>query len=135
MWRLALCVFIGSGIGGVLRFVASKAIDSYMAGCSRWMPAWLAVFPWATFTVNVTGCFIIGLIYGAVSEGIAMSAEMRTLLTAGFCGGLTTFSTFSHENFLLFQSGNPAAFALYIALSVIAGIAAAWAGHTVIRII
>lgn len=135
MWRLALYVFIGSGIGGALRFVVSKAIDSYIAGCSRWMPAWLAVFPWATFTVNVAGCFIIGLIYGAVSEGIAMSAEMRTLLTTGFCGGLTTFSTFSHENFLLFQGGNPAVLVLYIALSVTVGIAAAWAGHAVIRII
>lgn len=131
MLRLALCVFVGSGIGGVCRFLVSAAVNRLVSASN--LPVAAALFPWATLLVNVAGCLIIGLIYGAVDNGtVNLSAETKTLLTAGFCGGLTTFSTFSHENYLLFQSHNPGITLLYVAVSIVLGFLAAWAGHAIV---
>lgn len=125
MVKLLLSVFVGSGIGGVLRFVISGYINRLSGSGSL-----VALFPWATLTVNIIGCFIIGLVYGLIDNGaISLSAEAKAFVTAGFCGGLTTFSTFSHENFLLFQSDHPGLLLLYAAASLITGFAAAYLGH------
>ena len=132
MWRLALVVFIGSGIGGVVRFLVAKLVEFISSEWLRGL-AWLpAMFPLATILVNVVGCFLIGLIYGAVEQGTALSDEARMLLTVGFCGGLTTFSTFTHEWFALVENGNFVIAAIYVALSIVCGFIAAWAGHAVV---
>lgn len=130
MLRIIACVFIGSGIGGALRYLVSVWVNNWFR-CST-SPA--AIFPWATLFVNIAGCFIIGLLYGLIdSHTVEMSPATKALLTTGFCGGLTTFSTFSHENYILFQSGNPGITLLYAALSIVIGFGAAWLGHTLVR--
>lgn len=126
-------VFLGSGLGGVCRYIISRAVQS---GASA------SLFPWGTFVVNVAGCFLIGLFYGlfdrfvpAGSDGVGlMSPQLRLLLTVGFCGGFTTFSTFINENHLLFQSSNLPLVIAYMALSLIVGLLLLYAGYFLSRL-
>lgn len=127
MVKTAFAVFIGSGLGGVFRYLLSGLIDRL----SDSVTGYDTLFPWGTFAVNVTGCFIIGLVYGLIARGMEMSPDTKLLLTTGFCGGLTTFSTFSHENLILFHGGNLPVLLIYVAASLLTGIAAAWLGHAV----
>lgn len=113
----------GSAIGGVARYLLSKVISEHAAGA----------FPWGTFVVNVLGCFLIGLIYGLADKGSGIGDSFKLFLTVGFCGGFTTFSTFAHENYLLFGSGNIVTVGAYAALSFFAGILMAYAGHALVR--
>ncbi len=112
-----LYVGAGSFIGGALRYAAS-VLMKYSGG-----------FPWATWGVNLLGCLIIGLLWGYFSRMPNISANLTLLLSVGFCGGLTTFSTFSKESLILLQNGNFALLAIYILTSVILGIACVAAGY------
>ena len=76
MLRLTLCVFIGSGIGGICRFLLSRAVGTLTAQ---------SLFPWPTLLVNIAGCFLIGLIYGYIAAGHSIQQHIQTLLTSGFC--------------------------------------------------
>lgn len=89
-------VGIGSGIGGMVRYSLGRIINTSTTG----------IFPWSTLAVNLTGCLIIGVIYGIADRGINIDSGLKLFLTVGFCGGFTTFSTFAHENYLLFSGGN-----------------------------
>lgn len=124
-----LAVFIGSGLGGVCRYLAGKAVQSHFVG--------ITVFPWGTLAVNVAGCFLIGLLYG-VFDRLApagfVSPQLRLLLTVGFCGGFTTFSTFINENYILFQSGNLLMLLGYVALSIITGFILLFTGYALAQI-
>jgi CrcB protein len=113
-------VALGSVLGGIARYLASIAI--------QFGPP----LPWATMFVNVTGSFIIGF-YATLSSPdgrLFPSAAQRQFVMTGFCGGYTTFSTFSLETFMLLQSGNARAALVNISVSVVAWLAAVWAGHT-----
>lgn len=84
-------------------------------------------FPWATLFINVVGSFLLGLV---VATGPArLSADIRLGLAAGFLGAFTTFSTFSHETVTMVREGRVASAALYVAISVLGGLAAAAAGY------
>lgn len=114
-----LYVFLGGGMGSVLRYMAS-ALWMHL----RLHPSFSTViFPWPTFCVNVLGAFLIGLFY-TKAEAWGLSAEARLLLTTGLCGGFTTFSTFSWESMNLIRTGNTQVAILYILLSLILGIVA-----------
>ena len=115
----ALFVFIGGGIGSVLRYAVGLCLGS-------------AAFPWATFAVNVGGSFAIGLL-GGCSERYGWPETVRLALTVGLCGGFTTFSTFSKESLALAQSGRWDAFAAYALGSVALGVAAVAMGYLTIR--
>lgn len=88
-------------------------------------------FPWATLTVNVTGSFLIGLFY-ALSAKMGLPDEVRLFLTAGLCGGFTTFSTFSNDSLELLRQGEGSLFVVYAIVSFSMGIlgcvAGGWAG-------
>ena len=113
-------IFIGGGIGSVLRYLAQFGINERMYSVG--FP-----FSWGTFTVNVVGSLLIGLFY-SLSERFHLSTEMRLFLTAGLCGGFTTFSTFSHEGVSLLKSEFYGTFLLYALLSIILGLAAVLLG-------
>jgi fluoride exporter len=113
-------VMLGSVLGGIARYLVSLAIQFGTA------------FPWATLFVNVTGSFIIGF-YATLSgpDGrLFASTAQRQLVMTGFCGGYTTFSTFSLETFRLLNSGDQRTGLINIAGSVVAWLVAVWAGHS-----
>lgn len=87
--------------------------------------------PLATLVVNVLGCFLIGLLIGLCSE----TTYLRLLFITGFCGGFTTFSTFTAESYVMFREGAYGLALLYIAGSVLIGLLALWIGLYVSRII
>jgi CrcB protein len=121
--NLTVAIFAGGGIGAVLRHFFIVA-ETRLIGAS---------FSYATFAVNVIGCFLVG----ALIEWLAMKADvslaMRAFLTTGILGGFTTFSAFSVEVLKLAETGHPAAAAAYAALSVICSVAAVFGGVYLMR--
>lgn len=113
MIRNLLLVALGGGIGSLCRYLLSLLNVS--------------AFPWGTFTVNVFGSLLIGLLVGLVNRG-NLSPEMKLLLVTGFCGGFTTFSTFASESFGMLKAGEVVLAAIYVGVSVVVGILAVWAG-------
>ena len=118
-----LCVCLGSFVGGGLRHLVAK-----------WLPLVVpaAAFPYATLVVNVVGCFLIGVFTTLFGSG-SLSPAARALLVTGFCGGLTTFSTFMNENVLMARDGSLLAAAAYTVVSLILGMAALVLGCHVAR--
>lgn len=84
-------VSLGAALGGVFRYGLSKATHSFLP----------ISFPYGTLIVNITGSFLLGLIMFYLDPREIISARMRLFLTVGFCGGFTTFSTFSYETITL----------------------------------
>ena len=97
-----ILVGIGSGIGGICRYLISLAMTQARNG-----------FPWGTFTINVAGCLLIGLLWGATSRFQNVSPSFALFLMVGFCGGFTTFSTFSKEGLTMLQADSYILFSLY----------------------
>lgn len=112
-------VGIGSFFGGGMRFLLSKVIQSWT----------LISFPFGTFAVNIIGCFLIGLFSGMSYGGSLMSPSTKLILTTGFCGGFTTFSTFMNESSSLLKDGNFFYLSLYIFGSLAIGMVAVLAGN------
>lgn len=119
MWKEFLIVGMGSFLGGGSRFLVSKVLTALCA----------TAFPLGTFMVNVVGCLLIGFFSGLNYGGGWMSPQAKLVLTTGFCGGFTTFSTFMNENSTLLRDGHLAVAALYLVGSVLLGFAAVVAGH------
>jgi len=90
-------------------------------------------FPWATFTVNVLGSFLMGVVVEASSTLLSGSALLRTFLATGILGGFTTFSAFSLDAFELFDRRQPVLAAIYVIASVGISIAALVGGLTAVR--
>lgn len=111
-------VVLGSAIGGTLRYLISLFF----------LAKGLNKFPWATLSVNLIGCFIIGIIY-AVIEKSNQGENIRLLLATGFCGGFTTFSAFAIENLQLLKLEATTTAIFYIALSVVLGILLSFVGY------
>ena len=122
MFKTILIVGAGSFVGGVSRYLVSSLMRGGAAG-----------FPWGTLTVNLLGCFLIGLIGGLLLRATEPSGGWSFLLITGFCGSFTTFSTFSRESLAMLQCHNIAGFSAYIAVSIIAGIALTAFGYWLVR--
>lgn len=125
MFKILLLIGTGSFFGGISRYLLSRFVQN----------TFFAAFPWGTFTVNIVGSFLIGVIYGISERGDLMSPGIRMFLTVGFCGGFTTFSTFANENLSLLKDGDILYFGLYAGLSVFIGILAVYLGNLLIKII
>ena len=112
-------IFLGAGVGGVCRYWISNAI--------HWMVG--REFPYGTFVVNVSGCFLMGFLFILLLERFdGNGAELRSLILIGLLGGYTTFSSFSIESINLLENGEWLSGFLNISLSVIFCIAASWLG-------
>lgn len=116
--KTLLYIALGGGLGSVLRYLTSLVMNKY---CT-------SVFPYATFVTNVLGCLLIGLFFGYLEKQQAISQDLKFFLITGFCGGYTTFSTFSYENLQLLQTNQMLTAFLYISLSVFLGLMATWFG-------
>lgn len=119
-----IAIAAGSALGGVLRYLLSRLVNTGAGDA----------FPWGTLAVNILGCLAIGLIYGLLDRGFQLNRPAVLFLTVGLCGGFTTFSTFIHENYSLFSGPAPLLALLYIAGSVLLGLAAAYLGHFLARL-
>ena len=108
--KMLMIVGLGSFAGGVLRFLLARFVQVNSASS----------FPWGTAAVNRLGCFILGSLYGLFDRSL-VHTETRLFLTAGLCGGFTTFSTLMNESFLLLKEGNFSAFFLYTLISFAGG--------------
>ncbi len=117
-----LVVFLGAGLGGVMRHAVNLA-------AARWLGQG---FP-GTFAVNVTGSLLMGLIAGWFALRGEASQPVRLFLTTGLLGGYTTFSAFSLDAALLWQRGEAALAALYVAGSVVLSLAGVFAGLALMR--
>nr|WP_202453858.1 fluoride efflux transporter CrcB [Streptomyces sp. SID4913] len=114
-----MLVIAGAAVGAPLRYLTDRAVQSRHD----------TVFPWGTFTVNMAGCLILGLLTGAVVAGAA-SSSVQLLVGTGFCGALTTYSTFSYETLRLAEDGARLYAAANAVASVVIGLGAAFAGVT-----
>ncbi|WP_172822413.1 fluoride efflux transporter CrcB [Christiangramia echinicola] len=111
-----ILVFIGGGLGSSLRFIISKYLNSDH------------LLPYGTFLVNIIGSLLLGMILGWALKTNSLTSPANILLGVGFCGGFTTFSTFSFENYSLIKTGDYLSFSIYFFGSLILGILAILAG-------
>ncbi|MFE7429734.1 MULTISPECIES: fluoride efflux transporter CrcB [unclassified Streptomyces] len=117
-----LLVIAGAMVGAPLRYLTDRAVQSRHD----------SLFPWGTFTVNIFGCLILGLITGAAAAGAA-SSETQLLLGTGLCGALTTYSTFSYETLRLAEDGARFYAAVNVLASTAVGLGAAFTGAALAR--
>ena len=115
MKEIAL-VFVGGGLGSALRLGVGKLFISS-----------LNKFPTATFLVNMIGCLLIGLFVAYFSK--SENSFYKLLLVTGFCGGFTTFSTFSNESIFLLKNNQFTLAVIYILSSLIVGLLATFLGY------
>jgi len=125
MIKELIIVGIGSFLGGSTRFLVSKIIDNNFK-CG---------LPLGTLTINVMGCMLIGIISGMANNSTLLSPSAKLILTTGFCGGFTTFSTFMNENYTLFKDDNYLYMLLYIFGSLALGFIAVITGHHIGKMI
>ncbi|MDX8048459.1 fluoride efflux transporter CrcB [Lentzea sp. BCCO 10_0798] len=107
----AVLVFVGAMVGAPLRYLTDRFVQSRRD----------SLFPWGTFSVNLAGCLVLGALAGA---GTALPSQVFTLVGTGFCGALTTYSTFSYETLRLVEQKAYLYAVLNAAVSIIAGLGA-----------
>ncbi|MFN2602391.1 MAG: fluoride efflux transporter CrcB [Gemmatimonadaceae bacterium] len=123
MSRLVWYVAAGSAVGGVCRFLLSTFIQQRSGGS----------FPLGTLLINITGSFVLGFLVRYALATPAITPELRALLMTGFCGGYTTFSTFSFETATLIEEAQYQRAGLYMSLSVGIALLGMFAGFVVAR--
>ena len=115
-------VFIGGGFGSVLRFTISKYVNDANTG-----------IPYGTLLANVLGSLLIGIILGLADKNHLITHNHTLLFATGFCGGLTTFSTFAFENQVFLKTGDFLHFAIYTFTTFIIGFLAVFLGVFIIK--
>lgn len=120
-WMIA-AVAVGGALGTVARYELALA-----------EPVQSGQFPWATFTANMLGSFLLGIVVVVLAETRGSTGALRAFAAIGFCGGLTTFSTWMVESVLLTRDGSTGTAALYLAVSLVAGLVAVTLGVQVTR--
>jgi len=115
-----ILVALGGGIGSLLRFGISQLLNTKA----------IHTFPWATFLVNLLGCFLIGLLIGLSNKyQFQNQNQFNSFFLIGICGGFTTFSTFSVETLRLLQNSQNIQAILYIIGSILLGLALTFLGY------
>jgi CrcB protein len=116
-------VAIGSALGGVSRYLLGGFVQRLLD----------TTFPAGTLLINVTGSFLLGLILRYAVETPTLTPEVRAFLTIGFCGGYTTFSTFSYETLELLRDGQWSRAGIYVAASVLLSLLGTFLGFALAR--
>ena len=122
--KIILAIGAGSFIGGTCRYLLSQFIQTRTT-----IP-----FPFATLTVNIIGCLLIGVVFGLGAKG-GMTPEWRLFLATGVLGGFTTFSAFSYETVHMLQNGQISNAILYILASVLLGLLATFLGFWLVKLV
>lgn len=123
MGQALLLVFVGGGIGSLCRY-----------GIARWMAPWSQEFPWATMTANVVSCVILGLTVGWVIKHQS-TGSLTFFIITGFCGGFSTFSTFSYDTLRLLENAQYVEAMLYVGGSVLLCLICVFIGLKIFSII
>ncbi|MFZ1633222.1 MAG: fluoride efflux transporter CrcB [Chitinophagales bacterium] len=121
--QLVLLIGLGGFLGAIARYLTGQLILRQVT------PS----FPYSTLIVNLFGCFLIGLIYGWFEKQHLATNDWKLMLTAGFCGGFTTFSAFSIENIQLLRDGHFGMSILYIFSSILLGLLLTIGGITLVK--
>jgi CrcB protein len=116
-------VTVGGALGSLARFLLGSLVQQRFGGA----------FPLGTLVINITGSFLVALIMDYALATPAISRELRAMLTTGFCGGYTTFSTFTYETARLMQDGDYRRAGLYVALSLLVSLLGTVAGFSAAR--
>lgn len=118
MFRSILIVGLGGAIGAALRYIINISTLKFQ----------FSDIPIATLLVNIIGCFLAGMFFHLVEKNIEFSDDLRLLLITGFCGGLTTFSALTIEEYSFISNKQFLLASVYIGLTVTFGLLAFWAG-------
>ncbi len=123
--RAAVAVLVASALGGLLRYKLGGWIARRVTGS----------FPWETFVINLSGAFLLGLLFALFTERLSVAPWLRAALLVGFVGSYTTFSTWTLESYRLLQDGalGPALANLFGSMA--AGLGATYAGIVVGRLL
>jgi CrcB protein len=121
--KQVLLVGTGSFLGGIARYLVSQLVRE----------KFLSLFPYGTLAVNITGCLLIGIVFG-YSEKAMVNPDWKIFLATGLLGGFTTFSAFSNESLSLMRMGNTYAAFIYIGTSVVLGILATFMGFSLMKL-
>lgn len=113
-------VFIGGGLGSMCRYVLAKWLND------------VGVYHWGTLLANGLSCIALGALLAMVSKDW-LSIELRLIFVTGFCGGFSTFSTFSNELLRFLKAGQYAPAGIYLLMSLITGLLAIWVGMKIIE--
>ncbi|SMG40122.1 camphor resistance protein CrcB [Marivirga sericea] len=122
MIKNILLIGLGGGLGSIARYATSQYADKYLS----------SVLPYGTFIANILGSLLIGVLLGYLVDH--PSQNFKLLLVTGFCGGFTTFSTFTYENFSYLQNGQIGLFLLYTLGSVVIGLLTVFAGFNLVKL-
>ena len=122
MFREMVAIFVGGGIGSIIRYLITKI--SFFSFNS---------FPYSTFISNIIGCFILGLALTYFMKNDSQNSTIFLFIAVGFCGGFTTFSTFSSEGLELINNGNLTTFIIYTFTSIFLGIVAVYLGASIYK--
>lgn len=120
-----LSIAAGGAVGSVARYLVAKAIQDHFG----------SAFPAGTLVVNLAGCIVLGFVMRIALDTGEFSPTTRALLTTGFCGGFTTFSTFAWETIALVEEGALRRAAMYMGGSLLAGLAGIWLGTAAARLL
>ena len=124
-----MSVILGVAAGGALGTLSRYGVDTFVERRTD------AVFPWATFLINVSGCLAVGFLIAALVDRHRAPEWLRVGLVLGFCGGYTTFSTFAQEALDLLETGKAAVAFAAIAANVLLGLAAVFIGLRIGRLV
>ena len=124
-----MSVILGVTAGGALGALSRYGVDTFVERRTD------AVFPWATFLINVSGCLAVGFLIAALVDRHRAPEWLRVGLVLGFCGGYTTFSTFAQEALDLLETGKGAVAFAAIAANVLLGLAAVFVGLRIGRLV
>ena len=125
MLRTILIVGAGGFIGSVMRYLVQLFVEKGVS----------STFPWGTFIANITGSFIIGIVFALAQKGNLLSAEWRLFLAVGICGGFTTFSSFAYNNLTMLKEQAYGQFIWNVGGSLILGLLAVYLGMVLVQAI